>query len=1347
MHFSLNEGLSQSPIFSIKQDKQGFIWIGSRDGLTRFDGYEFKIYKNYSFDKKSTNHRDINAIHEDAHGNIWIGASSGLYVFNKNKEQYNHIPVNGVGFISCFMALPNNRLLIGTNRGIKLLNCATRQIKSYSSFVTGNVYSLFQERSGKVWVGLNTGVICLNSSLKNKEVLPPQIKNNIELFNAKVVAIKQDLDGDLWFGTEDAGLFWYKYATKNIINFTHKYHTSASLASDFIRDVYVHNQGQIWIATRNGLSIFNKQSQTFTNHQHHSDDQKSLSNNTIWNIMKDAAGSIWLTTYAGGLNIYNPANANFINIGERIGGSIGLNQPVVNAIVKDENGGLWAGTDGGGLNFIDNAHQMSSYFSVQDLAQRKNSNIIKALAPNGKDKLWVGTLDGLASINKSGGKISYLSFDGFNVGLKNTRINALLTTPQGIWVAADVDGLKWLSTTGQKKEFYVHQNKNSISSNHTNALMHDANTGIWIGTNNGLNHYDLKKQKFDHYLNDPARYGYNSNVVLSLFTDRYKRVWVGTRAGLQLFNPRNKQVYFITEQHGLTNNVIQAIAEDKQGNLWVSTNNGLSKISFLRYNPVLKQVDYKIFNYTSTDGLASNQFMPNAVCSNKDGELLFGGVNGITAFYPEHIIKNTHQPNVIITEFMIHNQVINISSPKSPLKQPIENTRSITLKHHQNFISFKFSALNFVNTNKNVYAYKLQGLRYNNTWHYVNHQRLASYTGLAPGTYTFSVKAANNDGVWNNNGVSVDIEILPPFWLTWWAYVLYTLLFVGVLFAVIRFFRRQAQLERDLYYEHLQYERQQELHQMKLDFFTNISHELRTPLTLLSGPVEKLIAETQNNELINKQLYSIQNNTNRLLRLINELMDFRKAESGKIKLQVKAWKVADFTETVCQTFNQVADAKHITYSFNNFAGDTALYFDSLQMEKVFFNLLSNAFKFTHEGGVINVEVKDEGREVGIYITDNGQGIPFHHQEKLFTNFYQAGEHHQQNSGSGVGLAFSKSIVELHHGAISFESLPEEHGRNGSTCFKVSLLKGSSHFEPDELVVDANEIYEPFETETRYLPETARFPDLEIINNSESKYTVLIVEDNNEVREFLVESLKETYTVQGCENGSTGFITAINSIPDLVISDVMMPEMDGMELCGKLKADERTSHIPVILLTARATTIHQVSGLTTGADAYITKPFSLQLLKLNVHNLLAARKVMQNKFSQQVTLQPKDVVINNVDEAFLSKLMKIVEDKMEDSEFDVMALSVEIGMSRPVLYRKIKGLTDLSVADFLKVTRLKRAATLLVQNKMGIADIAFSVGFSNRKHFSKEFRKQFGCAPTAYAATYENTATASMVTHI
>jgi signal transduction histidine kinase/DNA-binding response OmpR family regulator len=932
----------------------------------------------------------------------------------------------------------------------------------------------------------------------------------------------------------------------------------------------------------------------------------------------------------------------------------------------------------------------------------------------------------LAVMNLSHHQLHYFNF--YKDPSSVIRINALLRDDNGLWVGTERNGLKWIRPDGSYDSFQQ-AGKNTISENFVTTIVKNGSV-LWIGTRNGLNSYDPLTKRFNSF--SPKTGSSASTVILSLYASRRGKLWVGTGDGLFIFDQVRHRFLRIGEIDGLKSQVIQSITEDQQGSLWVSTFNGLSNIIEKKQNEPNTAGSYRIVNYTTNDGLGSNQFSAGAVAS-KGGELFFGGVNGVTTFFPGQLIRNNYRPGVVITDLMINNTIVKPNTAGSPLSDPVEHTRRLGLTYDQNYLSLNFAATSYLNPQNNQYAYKLDGLTSHEGWHYSGTQHTANYTNLEPGRYVFSVKAANNNGVWSTNITHLQIVISPPWWKTWWAYVIYLLLSGAVACIVIRFFLARAKLKRALFYEHVEHERDLALNQMKLEFFTNVSHELRTPLTLIMGPVENILRSTEPADDRYPQLQFIRSNAGRLLKLVTELLDFRKMETGHMKIFAHPQDIVAFLHRIFQSFQYMATAAHITYQFICGEEELTVYFDEDQLEKVCYNLLVNAFKVVPQGGRIVLQLVKSATIVDIHISDSGKGIPLDKQEQLFTNFYQVDELAGRVTGTGIGLALSKKIVDLHQGNLSVTSQSGGEPGRLNTCFLLTLPLGSAHLQSCELrlpedpkiindVISANRVVEP-----GFAKPAGNLTAAEI----SKKYVVLIIEDNDELRTFLNYALSPQYLVHESVNGLEGWQTAVELIPDVIVSDVMMPEMNGLEMTARLKADERTSHIPVILLTARASEAHQLGGLEQGADVYLTKPFNIQLLETHLLNLLKTRQIWQQKYSQQVTLEPRHIPVNGPDQKFLTKLLAIIEDNIENEAFGVPTIAAEIGMSQPVLYKKVKALTTMSVNDFVKSIRLKKAAQLIKQQEYTIYEIAYAVGFSDSKYFSKEFSRQFGMTPSAY----------------
>lgn len=1353
-HLSFKEGLIQSPISIIFQDDKGFIWIGNWKGLTRYNGYEFEPFKHEDNNPQSLSNNRVNAICQDNRKRLWIATSNGLNIYSPKTETFEHVGIvksikGGRNYISSVIEDRNQNLWVATFGGVKQVDTLKRELKDIITFKqpehadvsSGITFTLYQDKSLAIWVGTRRGVKRFNPITKHIIPLPASIANNARLMEAKVLVIREDKHGDIWFGTETSGLFRYSKQTGECKHYMHLDGDGQSLQSDWIKSILVRNDNTIWIGTRSGLSIFDDQQNSFKNYSHNPVDPNSLNDNTIWSFLQDNAGGVWVGTFAGGINIFYPGNNNFTNIGERIGTEMGLNHPVVNAVLEDTDRKLWIGTFGGGINLIDRAKGTREYYSVKSNRQGNSSNGVKSIAQDHNGNLWIGTLDGLCKFNKQTKAISYYKFAIHEGKLSENLINFVLPDADGVWAGTNGGGLQFLNYNGQYTTLQHDANdKTSLSDNFVTSLIYDAKGNLWIGTQNGLNYFDKTKKRITACYKRSGKFPLSHGTIINLFYDSHQRLWVGTEGGgLNCFDEKNKRFYTIDQKLGITDDVIHTIVEDKAGKIWVSTDNGLFRINHKDGKLPFTHKNTQVTQYTANDGLASNQFLNNSGIKTQSGELLFGGINGLTIFNPDNLLKNAYKPRVVLTGLSIKNKPVAINGEGSPLKESITEAKELKLNFSQGYISLDFAALNFNNPENNQYAYRLKGLNSSDGWHYVGQQHTASYTNLEPGNYVFEVKATNNDGVWNTIPTKLKIEVLPPLWRTWWAYMLYALTFGVILYVIIRFFRGRARLERDLYHEHLHNERQEELYQLKLNFFTNISHEIRTPLTLILGPLEKLMDTTRENLNVYRQLGNVKNNADRLMRLVTELLDFRKAEAGHLKLYYAENDIVKFVEEIFISFQNLAISKNIDYTFQSADATVPLYFDKDQLEKVFFNLLSNAFKFTPNGGRITLTIAQNLQHqnwLNISIKDNGKGISESGQEKLFQDFFQVEDPQAHHIGTGIGLALSKNIVELHKGTIKVESEPATDRQPGKTEFTVSLQKGTTHLEPGRIIEhdasgeDAAQYY--IHSQVDQFIDQDNKPVVQ-----SSGYTILVVEDNDEVRQFITESLEITYKVLQSPNGAAGLVMALQHLPDLIISDVMMPEMDGMELCRHIKTDERLNHIPVIMLTARANYIHQLSGFEQGADAYITKPFSLQLLQLQVSNILASKQAIRQKFSREYLLQPQKSTLLSPDEKFLGKLMSIIEKNMDNACFGVTELMDEIGMSKNVLYKKIQALTNLSVADFIKSIRLQKAAQLLDQNKLTIAEVAFAVGFNDRKYFSKEFKKQFDLSPSEYLASRNN----------
>ncbi|WP_316794501.1 two-component regulator propeller domain-containing protein [Pedobacter frigoris] len=1324
-HLMTENGLSQNSIFAITQDNRGFMWYGSRFGLNRYDGNQFKLYKSDASDSNTLTDDYVTALYSDSQGILWVGTANGLNRFNSRKNTFERIYLTQESRPNRYNGIKNiyqdkkGHLWIATNHGLYLLlDRRTNHFISAGQFglqpqiAKGEVLAIYEDDEGYLWIGTNNG---LTRFLFNKRIYAIKTftssKTPGSISDNAVTGIIEDDQKNLWIGTENGGLNLFNKNTETFASFLHDERNTNSIVHNAIRRIIKNSSGELWIGTQEGLSILNPLTRTFRTYQHRKANLQSLNQNSIYSIYQDMNGSVWIGTYYGGVNVTyaSPTNFKIWQYNEKLPG---INHNVVSSITEAGNNSLWIGTEGGGLNYYNSTTgRFTAYKYRASDPQSLGSDLVKVVYKDKSGNIWIGTHGGgLNLFDPATEKFKRFLTHKSDLNTTRSEIVAILEDSYGMFWVGSQTGLRIFNKEQSNlSPFNVPAILKPFEDKNIKVLFEDSKKNIWIAATTGLYVYSRTSSKMLTY-NLPKgsnSVSNNSNYINCIQEDSKGNIWVGLYyGGLTYYNPVNKKFAGnYTTKDGLSNNNVLGIIEDTKQQLWISTSNGLNK-----FDPV-----HKIFqNYTTSDGLAGDEFNYNSFFANKNGELFFGGYNGLTHFFPNQIQKNNYKARIQFTGLRLSGSTVVIDGPDELLKRDMSFTKKLQFRHDQNIFNIEFALLNFIKSDKNKYAYKLEGI--NDQWVETNIPS-AAYTNLPSGTYNLLVKGANNDGVWSTPA-SLKIEILPPFYKTWWAFCLYAIILGIVLFFITRFFYLRQLITKD-----------EELHQIKLNFFTNVSHEIRTHLTLIMAPIEKLIDGNQNNATISKHLTNVKHNADRLLRLVSELMDFRKAETKHLKLHIAEHDLISFLKDIYSSFEELSNKKKINLSILYEEDPVPLYFDKEQLEKVFFNLISNAFKFTPPGGSITIQVQKKDNQVFISIEDTGRGIATEHLDKLFTNFFQVDDHNIQNTGYGIGLALSKNIVELHKGDIGVTSIPTKDNKSGHTSFIVTLLSGFQHFKNTTYLQPAVTQMHAVPLSITQAPEGKQSKDSS--DEANKKQSILIVEDHSELRQLIKESLEDNYSIIIARNGLEGWEKAIIEIPDLIISDVMMPKMDGFTLCSQLKADDRTSHIPVILLTAKSSENDQISGLSGGADNYLTKPFSNKILQLQVRNLLNGRETMRKKFSRSFVLEPAQVVVDSLDEKFLSRLIQIIEEHMDNEHFGVDMLSEKIGMSQSVLYKKIKALTDMSVNDFSKSIRLKRAAQLLKQKQNTVYEIGYMVGFADRKYFSREFKKQFGLTPSEY----------------
>ena len=960
-----------------------------------------------------------------------------------------------------------------------------------------------------------------------------------------------------------------------------------------------------------------------------------------------------------------------------------------------------------------------------------------AVCEDRQGNLWVGT-DGAGVCRWDPGRGRFQRYHylpGRSDSAAGAKINALYPDRRGeLWIGTDGDGIARYLPAQDSLICYGDDPASELYSlRHVFAILEDAAGDLWFGVwGLGAAHYQRTSGRVflfnDHPDSTRRLYG---DAVISLAEDRDGNIWMGTWGeGLSVYHRGVDTLQHFSTANGLPNNIVSGILPDREGSIWVSTVNGLA-----RHFPLSGK--WKIFDFQ--EGVQANVFRTGAYHRGADGRLYFGGVNGLNIIEPDSMAENRISPPVVITGLSILNEPVTSRTAGTPLSRSITATTTLHLSYKHKIFTLSFAALDFSAPEKNRYAYMLEN--FDETWNEVGNTHIASYSNLTPGRYVFRVKAANNDGIWNESGTALRIVIPPPPWKTWWAYALYLLGAVALLYALRRYELGRLRLKHQLRVEHLEREKLSELDHLKSQFFANISHELRTPLTLILAPIENALAHIASAD-IRSQLRLAHENGRRLQRLIDQLLDLSRLDAGAMQLQQTRVEMIAFLKGIASSFESLAQQKNITLRFHAACRRLVLEVDAEKLEQVFYNLLTNALKFTPAGGQVSVKITVPaspgqshpagGRWVQISVADTGTGIPAEDLPHIFERFYQGNNLHQGVQGAGIGLALAKEIVERHRGRISvFSPCGEAPAPRKGTRFVISLPL-------PERPVEAPEAPSATHLPVRNIPDEIAAPaeipkDIQPGKGPDKKSAevILLVEDNAELRAFLRSFLASQYTVVEAANGREGVQTATETVPDLVISDVMMPEMDGFAFCQALKSDPRTSHIPVILLTARAGEESKLAGLQTGADDYLTKPFHSRELRARVQNLIEQRRRLREKFSREILLKPGDISVNSLEEQFLNRVKRVVEEHLGDETFTVAALSREVGMSRVQLHRKLRALTDLSAREFVLFMRLQRAAELLRKNAGTVAEIAYAAGFNTPNYFAKCFRKQFGCSPSQY----------------
>ena len=1309
---------SNSHVNNIYQDSKGYIWVCSDNGLNRFDGVNVKTFSHIHSDTTSLVSNSVLTIMEDRSGTLWVGTVAGIQSFDRKTERFSspklkYPHITDFTYVNTIIEDKKGNIWFTTSRsGIICLKAGTREpvyyLKTNSNICSNKINTLYEDRYGNIWIGSQeSGISILNSgnhTLTNYEHDP---ENENSLSSNTVFSFAETPDGQMLVGTIDGGIDAFNYATRK---FTRNYIP----CDGNIFTLTASRSGRLWIGTDgNGLKYYDFKTHASGIYESRLQDF-DYRRIKVHSIYEDKQGNLWAAIFQKGVLMIPPEDRRFNNIGFNpysVENSIG--SECVLSILQDRDGDLWVGTDGDGIYRLNNDKVVSRHYGIL----KGGGKSILSIFQDSRGDIWVGSyLYGLYKYERSSDSFRNVPiYDDFGRSIK--EVNVINEDKNGnLWIGTNGNGLCIYDTKSGKPKFLRYnlmKDSGQLLGNSIHSICFDKRGNVWIGTSEaGISKLNLKTGKYTDY--NTANGNLCSNNVFSIVEDRKGYIYAGTKMGITRINPSDGTAKFYTVNDGLSNDCVYGLEIDGNDNLWASTNEGLSKMN-------LKNGD--ISTYYVTDGIMSNEFKRGAAFKSASGELFFGGLDGLTSFRPFETRKIHPLLNLAFTDLYMQGSSDDNGVADSEMRQiPIDELDKITLPYDSNSFSIGYSAIEYNYPDNVEYQIRLETPGGDGDWiTQPLKTRVATYTNLKPGKYVFHVRATLGD-----SGTvlerSITIIIKPPFWLSWWAKTIYALLILAVAFVAYRSAMNRLRARKRI----AEQEGERRMMESKLQFFTDISHEVRTPLTLILSPIESLIKSTSNQDLL-KIYKMIDQNGKRILRMINQIMDLRKLDNSEMRLAASETDVKQFLTTVFSSFTQMAEKKGIEYDFSAADNLPRMWIDRDKLDKVVFNVLSNAFKYTPDGGRIALSVAVEDDNLTIRVKDSGAGIPKEFWNAIFERFYQVRDDSNRNKmGTGIGLHLCHKLMELHHGRIFVES----SDANGSV-FTIQLPLDSSYLTDDQKVSETD-IVQPQRLE---LPDEDDESAMETAEKepsaSKNRHTVLVVEDEAEIRNYLHEILGKEYNVITAENGAVGLEAAIKQIPDCIVTDIMMPEMTGTEMCRKIKTNPSTCDIPVIMLTAKATEQQRVEGIQYGADSYITKPFSVDHLKTRIRKLIELRYAMRSKYSGKLEVKDDNIKVKSADEKLLEKVEAFVLKQLDNTDLSVELISQEIGVSRSHLHRKLKQLTNQNPSDYIKNTRLRHAAYLLANKNIAVSEACYATGFSSLSHFSNSFKEFYGISPTKY----------------
>ncbi len=1361
-HLTIEQGLPSNSVTALLQDRQGFVWIGSAGGLSRYDGYDLKVYKHLPDDPQSLANNAVTTIFEDHAHQLWIGTNGGISRYDPQTEKftsYRHEPehpesLSNSTIVSIFEDAAQRMWLLSWNGGLNELDAEKGHFRHYypDPAFPEKEEMTFSSRPAPVRGQPNRFWM---SFLQDSTVLY-QFDTETKTFTnygcvfhkgdySIVWSIFQDSRGTVWLATSK-GLYTLDQTTKKLRSVTENPQVPSILNKASVFDLLEDTAGNIWIATlKAGLFIYNPATGIYTHHPHEEHQPKGLNSDIIQKILQDKSGVVWLGTGESGINLVIPDYVQFQHY-KGDGKTPGtLTENIITGFSEDQQGHIWVGLESKGVNQLNRA---TGRFQSLPIPKSDPTYILPTFAVH-EDRsgdLWIAMNDddmGLYRRSHVDGSYHIYRHDSTDTNsLTNNYVQEIYEDRYGdLWLST-ADGLDRFD---QKQQIFVHyrhdpNNPNTILDNSVGTILEDRSGAIWVGTRTGLSRLDRRTNTYLHFTyksQDPQ--SLSGQDVQAICQDRSGAIWVGMERGLNrlVFASPNIQAasevtitrYFT--QDGLPDDFIKGVLEDEQGRLWISTDQGISVLKNPQH-PAGVLPDFK--NYSLAHGLQAYRFNKNAAYKSRSGELYFGGRNGFNVINPTNVVYNKLIPPIVISSL----EKYDIDHPEwgARAEPGVSTSKEIRLSYKNNIFTIRFAALDFREPAANRYAYQLEG--FNNNWIQLGTQRQVTFTNLDPGTYIFRVKGSNSDGVWNETGTELKIIITPPWWKTIWAYLCYIILFIVAIVTLVKARLRYlenrtieleqavtkgiAQISTQKELLQVQAEKLQELDRTKSNFYTNMTHEFRTPLTVILGMTD----QAENDypppvpDTFRQNITMIRRNGQQLLRLTNQLLDLSRLDAGQLPVHLVQDDVVGFIAYLVQSFQSFAATKNVQLHFQPKVSAMQMNFDQEKLQSIVVNLLSNAIKFTPPDGHVYVFTANTEETLTVRIKDTGIGISPEKLPYVFDRFYQVdATSTRREEGSGIGLTLAKELVQLAGGTLSVNSVPGE----GSE-FVITLPISRAELPGTEAARPVFDFLFPAVGESSSLvplPTAAEDHHLPLL---------LIVEDNADVAHYLQVSVMDHYQVIIAKNGQLGIDKAVELVPDLIVSDVMMPEKDGFELCNTLKNDERTSHIPIILLTAKADLASRIKGLSRGADAYLAKPFQKEELLVQLQSLLQLRRRLQARYAPAVLLPANKDAVVQLEDQFLAKVRTLLLQHLADESFGVNEIAAGIHLSPSQLFRKIKALTGQSPTIFLRSLRLQKALELLTDGRLSVAEVAYQVGFSDPAYFSRAFSQEFGFAPSS-----------------